>query len=370
MINDKTDRSFMDRALKLAARGTGKTHPNPMVGAVLVAGGKIVGEGWHLKTGEPHAEIRAIRNAGRKSAGSTLYVNLEPCNHHGRTPPCTDLIIESRIRRVVVGCQDSNPLVDGKGIERLRNSGIEVKTGVKEKDSRELNRAFLHSAKTGQPYITLKLASTLDGQIATPSGESKWITGEKSRKAVHMMRTRVDGVLVGVGTVLSDDPGLDARGVRIRNQPHRIILDPSLKTPLGSKIVQQASDGRTILVVDHSHSIKQLKPYRDMGIRFLSLVIRKKMFEWPDLADQLNNEGILHLLVEGGGKTAAWFIRQKAVMRLELFMSPRIIGGDGIPSIGDLEIRNLRDAPGFKLLRTRRLDEDVHITADLTHYDQ
>ena len=250
----------MFRALALASRGSGTTHPNPMVGAVIVQGGKVVGEGWHCRPGEPHAEILAIEKAAGHTGGSTLYVNLEPCAHHGRTGPCADAVIEAGIRRVVVSTEDPHPLVAGKGIHRLREAGVETVVGEGQGKALELNRAFFHYVRTDTPYVTLKLASTLDGRIAASDGSSKWITGEKARASVHQMRSGSDAVLVGVGTVIADDPQLTARRVTRSTgrkaarkvQPRRIVLDPGLRTPTASRLVREAGDGRTVLFVSHN----------------------------------------------------------------------------------------------------------------------
>jgi diaminohydroxyphosphoribosylaminopyrimidine deaminase/5-amino-6-(5-phosphoribosylamino)uracil reductase len=359
------DKRFMLRALKLAARGAGTTHPNPMVGAVIVKDRKIIGEGWHQKPGEPHAEILAIRNAGERSRGAHLYVNLEPCGHFGRTPPCVHSIAEAGIIRVVAACSDPNPEVDGKGFEILREAGIKVTVGLLEERAKELNRAFFHFVKSGFPYVTLKLASTLDGRIATHSGESKWITGETSRRSVHRLRAQADAVLVGVGTVLKDDPQLTVRGTGSVNQPERIILDPLLGTPLEARLVRNADDGRTLIVVGKDVSENRMKPFTEKGVRFIKLTIEKGRFSWAQLSSGLVTQGVIHIMVEGGGKTAAWFIKQKCVQRFEIYLAPILLGEEGVPSMGSLDVRSLIEAPSFSISRSRRLGKDIHITADV-----
>jgi len=358
------DGKAMTRAVHLAGKGRGSTHPNPMVGAVLVKEGRIIGEGWHSSPGKLHAEILAIENAGYEAAGSTMYVNLEPCCHFGRTPPCTDAITGAGVKRVVVACLDTNPKVSGKGIEALRSKGVEVVTGVGESRALELNRAYFYFAAAGRPYVTLKLASSLDGRIATSSGHSRWITGEVSRRAVHHLRAQVDGVLVGAGTVLADDPHLTARDVGAKVQPVRIVLDPALKTPLEAKLVRAAEDRKTLLIVDKSVADSVTEPFREHGVRFIELPLRDGLFSWQDVYGALLKNGVIHLLVEGGSRTAAWFVGEGAVRRLEIFFAPSLLGGDAVPSIGDLMLNNLKNAPGFRPVRWRRSGGDLRLVAD------
>lgn len=356
---------FMRRALVLAGRGEGTTHPNPMVGAVVVAGGKTVGEGWHQKPGEPHAEAIALDEAGRKSRGGTLFVNLEPCDHTGRTPPCTQAIIKAGIARVFAACADPHSLVDGKGFDTLRKAGIEVNVGTLQREAEELNRAFFNFSRKGRPYVTLKLAATLDGRIAGPSGDSKWITGEKARRAVHRLRAQADAVMVGVGTVVSDDPMLTVRGVRRKIQPYRIILDPSLRTPPGSSVVKENSDGSTLLVTGDGVPAERRRVMEKRGVRLIAVPLSKGVIPWSDLADALVKMGILHVLVEGGGKTAAWLLRERAVNRVELFMAPRITGSSGVPAVGDMGVASLQESLCLSILNVRRIGGDVRITADI-----
>jgi len=354
----------MTRALRLAKRAAGRTHPNPIVGAVVVGKGQILGEGWHREPGEPHAEVVALEMAGETARGGTLYVNLEPCDHHGRTPPCTEAILGAGIARVVIACEDPHPLVRGKGIKRLVNSGIEVSTGVGRKEAEELNRAFLYFARENLPYVTLKVATTLDGRTADASGNSRWITGEKARLAVHRLRSLADAVLVGAGTILADDPMLNVRGIKGGNQPLRIVLDPEVKIPIDSQIVQEASDGRTIVVIRRGVALAKRKLLEERGVRFLILPVRSGMFGWAEMAASLVDLGVLHLLVEGGSRTATWFLVQSAVRRVELFMAMKLLGNTGLPSVMDMGINNLGEAAAFDLRGCRIVGEDLHITAD------
>lgn len=354
----------MARALQLAKRGIGRTHPNPMVGAVVVKKGRVLGEGWHQGPGKPHAEVLALKDAGPSAGGGTLYINLEPCDHYGRTPPCTEAILEAQIARVVVACEDPHHLVKGRGLKRLEKAGIDVKTGIMRDKAEELNRAFLHFARENVPYVTLKWASTLDGRIADASGQSRWITGVAARHVVHRLRAQVDAVLVGVGTVLADDPRLNVRGVRSRRQPLRVILDPGLQTPLDSRLVQEAMDGKTLIVVEESKTKKDRHPFEQKGVNFLALRGSSGFFRWPDLAGALVEQGVLHLLVEGGARTATWFLVQSSVRRVELFLAMKLLGDRGMPSVMDLGITGLEDAHNFEFRRCRSIGCDVHIVAD------
>lgn len=358
------DDRLMARALRLAVKGRGSTHPNPMVGAVVVKGGEVVGEGWHSGPGNQHAEAAALMQAGPAAAGSILYVNLEPCCHHGKTPPCTEAIINSGVNKVVIGCTDTDSRVDGKGEAALKKAGIAVLTGVAQDKARELNRAYLHYASTNSPYVTLKMAVTLDGRIATSSGRSKWITGHKSRQKVHVLRSQVDGILAGVGTVLADDPLLTARAPGVNIQPKRIILDPAMKTPIDSRLVGAAADGRTILVVGKSVGESRMVPYSRCGVRFLKLSTRQGRFSWKDLKRCLVRENVIHLLVEGGAYTAAWFVREGAVRRMELFYAPSLLGSDALPAVGKLLVKDLERAPRFETVRFGRSGSDLHLVLD------
>lgn len=356
---------FMKRTLTLAARGKGTTHPNPMVGAVVVVDGRIVGEGWHRRPGEPHAEALALKEAGSDARGGALFVNLEPCDHTGRTPPCTQAIIDAGVAQVFAAGLDPHSLVDGKGFETLREAGVGVNTGTLGREAEELNRAFFHFSRERTPYVTLKLASTLDGRIAAPDGDSKWITGEKARKVVHRLRAEVDAVLVGVGTVISDDPRLTARGVGRKIQPVKAVLDPTLRTPQSSILVRENSAGSTLLVIGDDVPRDRCKIFEDRGVRLLRLPVEKGVIPWSTLAGSLVEMGVLHVLVEGGGRTAARMLKEGAVNRLELFLASRVLGSSGIPVVGDLGVTSLKEAAAMSFRRIRRIGEDIQITADV-----
>ncbi|MCK5352072.1 bifunctional diaminohydroxyphosphoribosylaminopyrimidine deaminase/5-amino-6-(5-phosphoribosylamino)uracil reductase RibD, partial [bacterium] len=346
-------------------RGAGTTHPNPMVGAVIVTDGRIVGEGWHRKPGESHAEALALQEAGSAARGGALFVNLEPCDHTGRTPPCTKAIIDAGIAQVFAACFDPHSLVNGRGFETLREAGVRVTTGPLGREAEELNRAFFHFSREGTPYVTLKLASTMDGRIAAPDGDSKWITGEKARKAVHRLRAQVDAVMVGVGTVIADDPKLTARDVGRKIQPMRVVLDPILRTPPDSIIVRENLTGSTLLVIGEDVPEDRCQTFQDRGVRLLRLPVEEGLFPWSALAGSLAEMGILHVLAEGGGKTAAWMLKTSAVNRLELFLASRVLGASGIPAVGDMGITSMKEAAHLSFHRIRRIGEDVQITADV-----
>src|SRR6185369_12601402 len=256
------DDYYMRLALRLAERAAGRTSPNPMVGAVLVRGGKVIATGYHRKAGGPHAEIAALRRAGIKARGATLYLTLEPCSHYGRTPPCVDAVIAAGVKEVVAGMTDPNPLVAGKGFRRLRQAGIRVRSGVLEKESRALNEAFNNFITRRLPFVLLKLAATLDGKIATATGSSRWVTGGEARRFVHDLRNRFDAVMVGVGTVLADDPQLTCR-IRGGRNPVRIILDPRLRIPLKARVLNEP--GKTIVVAGESASREKQKALEKHG---------------------------------------------------------------------------------------------------------
>lgn len=360
----QADLIFMKRALRLAGRGTGLTHPNPMVGAVVVRDGKIIGEGWHRGPGRPHAEVEALREAGSGAKGATMFVTLEPCDHYGQTPPCTEAILKAGISRVVVACQDPNPIVNGKGIRRLEAGGVDVATGTGRAEAQELNRAFFHFICRREPYVTLKVASTLDGRIADASGRSRWITGDQARREVHRLRSQADAVLVGSGTVLSDDPMLTVRGLGKSPNPLRVVLDPEIRTPVEARIVHSASEGKTVLVTAPGTDERKRAVLEDKGVRLLTLPLREGRFSWDDLGPALLELGVLHLLVEGGSATSTWFLAQSVVRRIEFFLAMKFLGADGLASIGALGGRSLDESPEFRLLRCRTVGKDVRITAD------
>lgn len=323
---ETTDEQYMRRALELARKGEGHVNPNPMVGAVVVKDGEIIGEGYHEKYGELHAERNALKNCGKSPKGADIYVTLEPCCHYGKTPPCTEAIIESGIKRVVVGSLDANPLVAGKGIRILREAGIEVIEGVLQKECEELNKIFFHFIKTGMPYVTMKYAMTLDGKIATHTGASKWITGEAARKKVHEDRGRFMAIMAGVGTVLADDPLLTCR-VEGKKSPIRIICDTHLRTPVDTQIVQTAGEVRTIFAVSEKVADEKKREYRKAGCEFIELPEKSERIDLKHLMQRLGEMKIDSVLLEGGGTLNDTALKSGIVNAVQAYIAPKIFGG-------------------------------------------
>ncbi len=359
---------FMKEALRLAERGRGQTSPNPMVGAVLVRGNRIVGRGFHAKAGGAHAEVFAIREAGRKARGATIYVNLEPCNHFGRTPPCTDTIIKSRIKRVVCAMIDPNPRNNGRGIRKLRANGIKVKVGVLEKESRNLNKPFIKFITKKMPFVTVKVAESIDGKIATNTGDSKWITGVKARDFVHRLRRESDAILVGVNTIIKDNPLLTSRPHR--EFPIKVILDPELKTPPNAKIFSKKSPALVIIVAFDRYLRTKSGQAKARGLNKSGvLVIGEKekggRFYLRSILRRLAGLEVVHLLVEGGGTTIASFIEDRLVDRLLFFIAPKIIGGrDAITSVEGKGVDRISKAIKLKNIEVKNFDEDILITGE------
>ena len=359
MTKSDHDSVFMRHALDLAARGIGRTSPNPMVGSVVVRDGVVLGKGYYQEFGGLHAEPQALEEAGIRAQGAALYVTLEPCCHQGRTPPCTDAIIASGIAHVHVAMTDPDRRVSGKGIERLRAAGIVVETGLLEAEARELNAAYVRHRETGQPYVLLKLAQTLDGRIATRNGHSKWITGEAARERVHLMRSRADAVLVGIDTVLADDPRLTVRHVDGR-QPRRIVLDSRGRTPLDARVLNGEAPA-TVCVTDAA-SADRIEELEGTGAEVLVLPGGDGSIPIAPLKSALGMAGIVTLMVEGGSRVAASFLRERAVDRIACFVAPRILGA-GIPSIADLALDDLSKAIDLRDTRVEQLGGDFLITS-------
>lgn len=357
-----TDRDYMRSVLRLAAMGKGKTSPNPMVGAIIVKGKRIIGKGFHRKAGTPHAEILALEEGGEKAIDACLYVNLEPCCHYDKkTPPCTDAIIKAGIKRVVLGMIDPNPKVSGKGINILRKAGIEVETGILEEESKRLNEAYKKHITTGSPFVILKIASSLDGKIATASGESKWITCEESRKLVHRLRSEVDAVMVGIGTVIKDDPMLNVRLIKGKD-PNRVILDRQLSIPLAAKVLNLRSDAKTYIVTAPLSPEDKIMALKKKGVEIISVDSKEGIIDLPLLMKELGNLGITSLMIEGGSETNALALRAGIVDKVLIFMSPKIIGGnDSKGSIGGRSPLRLDDALILRDIRLKRSGEDILI---------
>jgi len=358
----KKDEEYMKRALQLARRGRGKVSPNPLVGAVIVRAGRIIAEGYHRKFGADHAEIDAIKRASGGVRGATMYVNLEPCCHRGKTPPCVDTMIEQGIKQVVIATLDPNPFVNGKGAQILRDHGIEVVEGVLEQEARALNEVYLHHTQTGLPFVTVKYAQSLDGRIATSQGNARWISSEASRKFAHRLRARHDAIMVGIGTVLADDPLLTVRLVKGRN-PLRICLDSRLRIPAHSKLLQD--EGRTLIATTEKHGKHKAATIEKEGKEIL-VVPRGAhgRVELRPLMKQLAGWGVSSLLVEGGKQVITSLLKEGLVNRMVVITAPLILG-KGIEGIGDLGITDLERAIRPTSYQVRRAGEDVIVDLKL-----
>ncbi|AXM89988.1 bifunctional diaminohydroxyphosphoribosylaminopyrimidine deaminase/5-amino-6-(5-phosphoribosylamino)uracil reductase [Anoxybacillus ayderensis] len=355
------DERYMRLALQLAESARGQTSPNPLVGAVVVKHGEIVGFGAHLKAGEPHAEVHALRMAGEKAEGSTVYVTLEPCSHYGRTPPCADLLIEKKVKRVVVATTDPNPLVAGKGIEKLKRAGIDVTVGVLKEEADVLNEMFFHYISTNMPYVTLKYAMSLDGKIATKTGESKWITSEEARRDVHRERRMHDAIVVGVGTILADDPSLTVRFGHEGKQPIRVVLDTHLRTPLHANVVTDKM-APTWIVVGHHVTEEQMKPYEQAGVQMIRM--NENKIDVPSLLLELGKRNVMSIFVEGGAQVHGSFLRSRSVQQVIAYIAPMLIGGNEAPSaIGGEGFGRMIDALRLQVKHVERIGPDIKIVA-------
>ncbi|MFP7671816.1 bifunctional diaminohydroxyphosphoribosylaminopyrimidine deaminase/5-amino-6-(5-phosphoribosylamino)uracil reductase RibD [Marivita sp. S0852] len=355
----RDDAFYMDRALDLGRRGMGNTWPNPAVGCVLVRDTTIVGEGWTQPGGRPHAETQALAQAGSAAAGATAYVTLEPCAHQGQTPPCSDALIAAGVTRVVAPFSDSDPRVSGKGFFKLRAAGIEVTTGVGKEAAALDHAGFFQRVETGRPLITLKLATSLDGRIATATGDSQWITGAQTRAYVHTLRACHDAVMVGAGTARSDDPLLTVRGVHVPQQPVRIVVSRGLDIPQTSKLVDTLSDAPLWLchADDAPHELQS--QWRDLGAKLIPVSTKGQRLDIAKLALALGTEGMTRVFCEGGGDLAASLLAADIVDRLELHSGGIVIGAEGRPALGALGLSRLADAPRFALTSVCQIGEDV-----------
>lgn len=353
------DEHWMRRALELAERGRGWVEPNPLVGAVVVRDGHCIGEGWHQRFGEAHAEVHALAAAGGAAKHATLYVTLEPCCHHGKTPPCTDAILRAGVRRVVAAMEDPFPQVAGKGAAILRVAGIEVEFGVYEAEARRLNAPYLKLLATGRPYVHAKWAMTLDGKIATRTGDSKWISNEASRRRVHELRGRMDGVLVGIGTVLADDPLLTARPPGPRTAT-RIVLDSNARTPLTSQLVQTAREVPTLIAI--AEFMTPGDKLRALGCDVLSLPNQNQSLSVSALLDELGRRRMTNVLIEGGSTVLGAFFDARAIDGVHVFVSPLLAGGaEANTPIGGHGIERIADGLRLAELAHEVLDGDVYI---------
>jgi diaminohydroxyphosphoribosylaminopyrimidine deaminase/5-amino-6-(5-phosphoribosylamino)uracil reductase len=352
----------MRMALDLALQGAGRTSPNPLVGAVLVRGGKVVATGYHHRAGGDHAEVVALKSAGRRARGATLYLNLEPCSHYGRTPPCTLSVIQAGVKAVVAGMADPNPLVSGQGIRELRRAGIQVRLGVLQEESRRLNEAFTKYITRGIPFVILKIAASLDGKIAAATGHSRWITGPKARRRVHEMRSCVDALLVGVGTIVADNPQLTCRIPGGRN-PIRVVLDSTLRMPLSSRVLHER--GETIVVAGPRVPIKKARAIEKLGAEVWRMPLRAGAVPFASILRAMGKREMVSVMIEGGAATAGRALGEKVVDKLCFFYAPKIIGGDGLDMIAPLGVKKMIQSKQLKDLAVEKVGEDLLVTGYL-----
>jgi diaminohydroxyphosphoribosylaminopyrimidine deaminase/5-amino-6-(5-phosphoribosylamino)uracil reductase len=356
----KSELQFMKKAIALAKKGSFRVRPNPKVGCVLVKKGKIISEGYHEHFGGPHAEINALRVAGAKAKGSTMYTNLEPCCHYGKTPPCTEAIIKAGVKEVIVGMVDPNPLVNGKGLRELKARGVKIKLGVLGEECAKLNERYIKYMTRGLPFVILKSAMSLDGKIATPSGDSKWITNEASRKYARTLRNKVDAILVGIDTVLQDDPELLSS--RPGKKPIRVILDSHLRIPLDARVLN--SRATTIVVGQKDADKKRIESLQARGVEVLLIPKWRKHpgrgLDLKFLMKKLARRGVTSLLIEGGGKVNASALEMGLVDKFLFFIAPKIIGGENsITPVEGEGVDRIGEAIKLKDIKVRRFGEDV-----------
>ena len=361
----REDLIHLAEALRLAARGAGQTSPNPMVGAVLVRGGRVVGRGYHTRAGAPHAEVAALAQAGQRARGARLYVNLEPCCHYGRTPPCVDAIVAAGVREVIASMRDPDPRVNGKGFRALRAAGVGVRVGALQRAARRLNERFLRYAESGMPFLTLKAGMSLDGRIATRTGESKWITSARARAAARALRREHDAVLVGVNTVLSDDPRLAAPGRRggTADGPLRVVLDGRLRTPAGARLLRNGRGaGETVILTLPGAPPARRRRLERSGALVVAVPGRSGRVSLRGALRELGRRGVSSVLVEGGSEVLGSALDERLGDRVVLFVAGRILGGRrALPAFGGGGTGRLRQAPRLEGMSVRPLGPDLLI---------
>jgi len=349
----------MDLTIKLAEKGRGLTSPNPMVGCIIVKRGRIVGKGFHKKAGMEHAEVLAIQDAGKKAMNSTMYVNLEPCSHWGRTPPCTERIVEAGVREVIIGMEDPNPLVDG--FRELKFRGLKTKIGILEKEAKNLNEAYIKYIRTKRPFVIIKVAMSADGRIATKTGDSKYITSREARAYVHQLRTEVDAVMVGLNTVLRDNPELTPRLVKGKD-PMKIVVDSSLKIPKNCNLMKNPS--KLIIAVTNKAPKSSIKKMQQKGVTVISAKSKKGMVDLQDLMKQLGKHEIVSVMIEGGSELNSSAIKDRVVDKILIFTAPKLIG-NGHGAIGNLGINKIDKAINLKNPVAKKIGNDILIEGDL-----
>lgn len=359
-----TDTEYMQRAVELAKKGIGFVNPNPLVGAVIVKNGRIIGEGWHERYGQPHAERNALKNCSESPENADIYVTLEPCCHHGKNPPCTEALIQAGIQKVYTGSDDPNPLVAGKGIQQLRDAGIEVITGVCKSECDQLNRIFFHYITTKTPYCMMKIAMTADGKTATRTGESQWITGESSRYHVHEIRKQFSAIMCGIGTVIADDPSLTCR-IENPSHPIRIICDTNLNIPEKCNILRTAKEIPTIIATS-SYDDSKMQKIQDSGAQVLQIPAYEGHINLKLLMQKLGEQGIDSVLLEGGANLHESALRAGIVQHIQIYIAPKIFGGDSAkPAIGGLGIAEVGEAYRLSAPEIHQYGEDILLDYDV-----
>jgi diaminohydroxyphosphoribosylaminopyrimidine deaminase/5-amino-6-(5-phosphoribosylamino)uracil reductase len=363
-MSKNEDIRFLRHALEISQKGVGFVNPNPLVGAVIVKDGKIIGEGYHQKFGENHAEVNALNNCVESPEGATMYVTLEPCNHTGKTPPCTQSIKNSKIARVVIGIPDPNKNVAGGGIENLMTAGIEVVTGFIEDEIQKVNEVFIKYVQTGMPFCAMKTAMTMDGKISTYAGDSKWISNELSREFVHELRHKYSAIMVGVNTVITDDPQLtDRSGSEYKSHPLRVIVDSNGRTPLNAKVLN-LKDARTIVAVTNQADKGFLSAVAKKGAEVIVCPVKDQKVDIRFLMDQLGKLGIDSILIEGGSTLNFSALKEAVVDKVYSFISPKLVGGEkALTPVGGMGIKKINDAIVLKIADIKRYGEDILIEA-------
>ena len=367
----ESDEKFMKLALSLAEKGRGYVNPNPLVGAVIVKDGKVIGEGYHTAFGKPHAEIEAINSATEDIKGATMYVTLEPCCHQGKTPPCTEAIIKNQLARVVVATTDPNPLVSGSGIEKLKQSNIEITVGVLEEMAKIQNEVFIHYMTTNLPFTILKYAMSLDGKIACHTGDSKWITSEKSRTDVHRLRSSVSAVVTGIGTILSDDASLNVRLIDSKGkEPHRIVVDSAARISLDAKILNLDSKSDTYIAVTEAASDEKLRKLEDYGAKIIMTKSKDGKVDLEELWKELGFLGMDSILIEAGEQLNAALLEAKLVNKIRAYIAPKIIGGTNAKSpIGGYGASSMSEVINLKSMNVTQIENDFVVEGYLCSQD-
>lgn len=361
------DDDYMDRALQLASKGLYTTHPNPVVGCVIVNNGRIVGQGWHEFAGQAHAEVIALKQAGKLAAGGTLYVNLEPCSHRGKTPPCVKAIIKANIGRVVIAIEDPNPKVNGAGIEELQGAGIVVKLGVRQEQARQINRGFLKRITTGFPWVTLKIATSLDGKTAMANGESQWITAQPARQDAHKLRAEAAAILTGIGTVLRDDPNMKARLAGVQRQPLRVILDTHLSTPADAKIL--SGQGNALIITANSENSAS-KILQNDSVEVVNMRRSNGKMDLNEVMLELGKREINTILLEAGSRLSGSMLEAGLVDEIVVYMAPDLLGSDARDMLEIAGLEQISDKVQLDYKEVTRVGRDLKLTLTLSSASQ